>query len=46
VLVTTQEIREAGPDNVTRLRLKITEDALEWTQIDLDGQTHDRLVPE
>jgi hypothetical protein len=46
-VVTTQELREAGPEeNLTRIRLKVSEEALEWTQIELDGQTQNRLVPE
>ena len=47
VLVTTAEIREAGPSEViTRLHLKITEEAFEWTTIESDGQKQDRLVIE
>ena len=47
VLATTQEIREAGPSEViTRIRLKVTEQAMEWTSIESDGQTQERLVPE
>lgn len=46
-LVTTAEIREAGPSEVvTRLSLKITEDALEWTSLEADGVKKDFLVPE
>jgi len=46
-LVTTAEIREAGPSEViTRLHLKITEEAFEWTTIESDGQKQDRLVIE
>lgn len=47
VLATTQEIREAGPtETVTRIRLKITEQSFEWTTIESEGGTQDRLVPE
>ena len=47
VLVTTTEIREAGPsETITRLQLKITEEAFEWTTIESDGIKQDRLVPE
>ena len=47
VLVTTAEIREAGPSEViTQLHLKITEEAFEWTTIESDGHKRDRLVPE
>ncbi len=47
VLVTTAEIREAGPNEViTRLQLKITEEAFEWTTIESDDQKQDRLVIE
>lgn len=48
VLVTTAEIREAiGTCEVlTRLHLKITEEAFEWTTIESDGQKQDRLVME
>ena len=47
VLVTSPEIRELGnPENVTRLRLKVSEEGVEWTTIELDGVEHDRLVPE
>ncbi len=47
VLVTTAEIREAGPNEIlTRFQLKITEEAVEWTTIESDGRKQDRLVPE
>jgi hypothetical protein len=47
ILATTQEIRDAGPaENVTRIRLKISEQAVEWTTVESDGQTRERLVPE
>lgn len=46
-LVTTAEIREAGPSEViTRLHLKITEEAFEWTTTESDGRKQDRLVIE
>jgi hypothetical protein len=47
VLITTSEIREAGPtENVTHLHLKINEEAFEWTTIDSDGKKKDRLIIE
>ncbi len=47
VLVTTGEIREAGPSEViTHLRLKISEEAFEWTSIETDEGKKDRLVIE
>ena len=47
VLVTTGEIREAGPSEVvTRLHLKIIEEAVEWTTIESEGLKQDRLVIE
>lgn len=46
-LVTTMEIREAGPNEViTRMRLKIVEEAFEWTSIVKGDETQDRLVIE
>lgn len=47
VLATTAEIREAGPSEViTRLHLKISEDAFEWTTIESEGEKQNRLVME
>lgn len=47
VLVTTAELREAGPsDLLARLHLSISEEALEWTVIESMGKSYDRLVPE
>jgi hypothetical protein len=47
VLVNTSQIREAGPtETITKLHLRITEEAFEWTSIDLDGKKEDRLVIE
>ncbi len=47
VLVNTAEIREAGPNEViTRLHLKISEEAFEWTTIETDEGSDDRLVIE
>jgi hypothetical protein len=47
VLVTTQEIREAGPSElVTRIKLRINEHGLEWTSLETQGRMQDRLVPE
>ena len=47
VLVTTAEVREAGPrDLLAQLRLSISEDAMEWTMVERDGGKQDLLVPE
>lgn len=47
VLVNTSQIREAGPtETITKLHLKITEEAFEWTSIELDGKKQDHLVIE
>ena len=43
--VTPEEIRDAG-DAVTRIHLSISEEGLEWTSIETDGRTIDRLVME
>jgi len=46
-LVTTQDIREAGAgENITRLKLKISEESVEWTVVESDGRMQGRLVPE
>lgn len=46
-LVTTQEVREAGPgETVTRLRLRVSEEAVEWSAVESDGETKERLIPE
>jgi hypothetical protein len=46
-LVTTREVRESGPaENITHLRITLSEEALELTQIDFNGETQVRLVPE
>lgn len=47
VLVTTAELREAGPrELLVQLHLSISEEAFEWTMIETNGRTLDRLVPE
>jgi hypothetical protein len=47
VLVTTAEIREAGPyENLTHVHLKITEESVEWTTIECDGEEIERLIIE
>lgn len=47
VLVNTSQIREAGPaDIITKFRLKITEEAFEWTSVESEGKKEDRLVIE
>jgi hypothetical protein len=46
-LVTTAEMRElATAENVTRVRLKVTEQGVEWATVDADGVSRERLVPE
>ena len=47
VLVTSSDLRDSGPsETITRLKLKISEQGLEWTSIERDGAPVDRLVPE
>jgi hypothetical protein len=47
VIVTGSELRElATTENVTRLRLKISEQGVEWTTVETSGGPKDRLVPE
>lgn len=47
VLVTTSEIREAGPSEViTHLHLKISEEGYEWSSIETEDGKEDRLVIE
>ncbi len=47
VLVTTAELREAGPTALlAQIHLSISEEAFEWTVIESQGKSHDRLVPE
>jgi len=47
VIVTSSEIRELGTsENLTRFRLKVSEQDLERTTIELDGILYDRLIPE
>lgn len=47
VLVTTAEMREAGPQELlAHLHLSISEEAFEWTVIESQGKSYDRLVPE
>jgi hypothetical protein len=46
-LVTSAEIREQGNTvNVARLKLKVSEQGMEWATTETDGGTHDQLVPE
>ncbi len=45
-LVTSSEIREAGTENVARLRLKISEQGLEWSSVESGGTAKGRLIPE
>jgi len=47
VLVTSKEIREAGPSEaIVHIDLKISEDGMEWTSIESDQGSEDRLIPE
>jgi hypothetical protein len=47
VLVTSSEIRDAATDNnLTKLRLTISEQGVEWTTIETEGRRRDQLVPE
>jgi hypothetical protein len=47
VAVTSAQIRELGTDNnVTRLRLKITEQGMEWTSVESADGRSERLIPE
>jgi len=46
-MVASSEVRAlGGSENVTRLRLKVSEDGVEWATTDADGTERDRLVPE
>jgi hypothetical protein len=46
-LVTTSELKEAGPPELlAKFHLSVSEEAVEWTTIESDGKTSDRLVPE
>ena len=47
VLVTTAELREAGPsDRLTYVHLTVSESGVEWTTTESEGKTQSRLVPE
>lgn len=47
VLVTTKELQEyKNTDQIIRLRLTISEESVEWTTIDIEGETTERLIPE
>jgi len=47
VLVTTAELREAGPsDRLTYVHLTVSESGVEWTTVESKGKTQSRLVPE
>lgn len=47
VFVTSSEIREAATaDNLTKLRLTISEQGVEWTTIETESGRRDQLVPE
>ncbi len=44
-LVTSQDVRNAGA-NVVRIKLRITEQSVEWTNTDAEDKTSSKLVPE
>lgn len=44
--VSAQEIKDAGPEAVTRLQLKFTEEGLEWLAMDGPEGPQDRLIVE
>lgn len=47
VLVTTAELREAGPTEfLARLQFIFTEEAFEWTIVESQGHPKSRLIPE
>lgn len=47
VLITTAELREAGPSDIlAHLHLSISESNVEWTTVESKGKTESRLVPE
>jgi hypothetical protein len=47
VRVGTAQLREAGPlESLTRLHLTVTENAVEWTVVDMQGEAKPRLIPE
>jgi hypothetical protein len=47
VLVTSSQIREsATADNLTKLRVKISEQGVEWTTMGIGADRQDKLVPE
>lgn len=47
VLVTTAELKEAGQkDFLANIHLSITEEAVEWSVIESEGKSQERLIPE
>lgn len=47
VQVTNTALRDAGPSELmTRLHLSISEDAVEWTTVEAQGRTIEKLLPE
>ncbi|MDA2937075.1 hypothetical protein MYX75_02275, partial [Acidobacteria bacterium AH-259-A15] len=47
VLVQTSQVKGAGADDMLVLvRLNITEDAVEWTMVEIEGEETERLIPE
>lgn len=47
VLVTSAELREQGnAANMARLKLKVSEQGMEWVAVEVDGAMRDQLAPE
>lgn len=44
--VTSKDIRDAGPEAVTRIRIRLSEEGLEWTSVETEEGAVDRLVME
>lgn len=42
----TSQIKESGPANTSVFKLSISEDAVEWSSVEEDGETRDILIPE
>jgi hypothetical protein len=46
VAFTPEELQSAGAANVTRFHLSVRENGIEWTTLERNGTTEQRLVPE
>jgi hypothetical protein len=47
VIVESAKIKEVGKqDLLVNVKMKFSEDAMEWTMVDIDGEETDRLTPE